>query len=75
MIQCCILRSEQTSNVGFEFHIEGDCKDIIAELIRINGALIQDFRKAGIKEEEIEKQLVLCIKGGFDFANGELKAR
>jgi len=75
MIQCFILKSEETSNVGFEFHIEGDCKDVIAELIRINGALIQNFRKAGIKEKEIEKQLLLCIKGGFDLANGELKAR
>lgn len=45
---------------------------MLIELIRIMGALVKAFRQI-TDDEKIEKQLVLCVKGGFDFADGKLR--
>lgn len=34
--------------------------------MKINGMLIKNFRKRGIPDELIEKQLVNCIVAGFE---------
>lgn len=74
MIKCELLKniSNDPDEADFNIDIEGDSETVFIELIRIMGALVKAFRQI-TDDEKIEKQLVLCVKGGFDFADGKLR--
>lgn len=74
MIKCELLKNitNDPDEADFNIDIEGDSETVFIELIRIIGALVKIFRQV-TDDEKIEKQLVLCIKGGFDFADGKLR--
>ena len=72
MIKCELLKNISNDPDEADFNIEGDSETVIIELIRIMGALVKAFRQI-TDDEKIEKQLVLCVKGGFDFADGKLR--
>lgn len=65
MINCKMYRKDE-DEVTFDVEIVGVSEDILIELMKINGMLIKRFRKCGIPDELIEKQLVNCIVAGFD---------
>lgn len=65
MIKCEMHQDDQ-EQIIFEAEIKGVSDDILIELMKINGMLIKKFRKCGIPDELIEKQLVNCIVAGFD---------
>ena len=65
MIKCEMHQDDQ-ERIIFEAEIKGVSDDILIELMKINGMLIKKFRKCGIPDELIEKQLVNCIVAGFD---------
>ena len=65
MIKCKMHQDDQ-ERIGFEVEITGVSEDVLIELMKINGMLIKNFRKQGIPDELIEKQLVNCIVAGFD---------
>lgn len=74
MIKCELLKNftNDPDDADFNIDIEGDSETVFIELIRIMGALVKAFRQV-TDDEKIEKQLVLCVKGGFDFADGKLR--
>lgn len=74
MIKCELLKNftNDPDDTDFNVDIEGDSETVLIELIRIMGALVKAFRQI-TDDEKIEKQLVLCVKGGFDFADGKLR--
>lgn len=65
MIKCKMHQDDQ-ERISFEAEITGIAEDVLIELMKINGMLIKNFRKQGIPDELIEKQLVNCIVGGFE---------
>lgn len=74
MIKCELLKNitNDPDDINFNIDIEGDSETVFIELIRIMGALVKAFRQI-TDDEKIEKQLVLCVKGGFDYADGKLR--
>lgn len=65
MIKCKMYQDDQ-ERISFEAEIKGVSEDVLIELMKINEMLIKRFRKCGIPDELIEKQLVNCIVAGFD---------
>lgn len=65
MIKCKMHQDDQ-DRISFEAEIKGGSEDVLIELMKINGMLIRNFRKRGIPDELIEKQLVNCIVAGFE---------
>lgn len=65
MINCKLYQNDQ-DQVSFDVEVVGKSEDVLIELMKINGMLIKRFRKCGIPDELIEKQLVNCIVAGFD---------
>lgn len=72
MIFCKRIK-EPNNKSDFIFEIDGDTSDIVFEAININAALIKCWREHDVPDEEIEKQLVNCIIGGFDIADRRKK--
>ena len=65
MIKCKMHQDDQ-ERISFDAEITGVAEDVLIELMKINGMLIKNFRKRGIPDELIEKQLVNCIVAGFE---------
>lgn len=53
----------------FEVDIQGDMRDCLIELIKLQAGMINALRAAKFPDEIIEKQLVSCIAGAFDNAD------
>lgn len=66
MIKCKMNEDDQDS-INFEVVIVGKSEDVLIELMKINAVLIRNFRKAGITDDKIGKQLVDCVVAGFEF--------
>jgi len=62
----CKMHQDDQERISFEAEIKGTSEDVLIELMDINGMLIKRFRKCGIPDELIEKQLVNCIVAGFE---------
>lgn len=65
MIKCKLYEDDQ-NRISFDAEVVGNFEDVLIELMKINGMLIENFRKIGIPDELIEKQLVNCIAAGFE---------
>lgn len=55
--------------VAFDIEIQGDVRDCLCELIKVQAEMIKAMRAAKVPEEIIEKQLVNCIAGAFDYVD------
>lgn len=65
MIKCKMYQDDQ-ERISFDAEITGGAEDVLIELMKINGMLVSNFRKKGVPDELIEKQLVNCVVAGFE---------
>lgn len=59
------LVSEGSGKMKIATTFEGRSEDILREAMAVNAEIIRMLRKYGISDEDIEKQLVNNIMGGF----------
>lgn len=65
MIICAIEKEKGSNQMSFDIDIKGNMTDVLMELMNIESCIIEDCRAHKISDEDIEKQLVNCILGGF----------
>lgn len=62
--------SSEAKNGERRIEIVGNTDEIFEDYMHLIGGFIVGFRSHGIPDDAIEKQLVRCIAGGFEIANG-----
>ena len=60
------MYQDEQDRASFDYEVVGNSEDVLIELMKINAVLIRNYRKLGITDEEIEKQLKGCVAAGFE---------